>query len=71
MDTKKLFEVIRKEVVIQNNKEPDYIYAHMDDTLLRKRGKKIFGAGWLRDPLGPPFVIISFGVNGLFKSHCR
>ena len=55
MDTKKLFEVIRKEVVIQNNKEPDYIYAHMDDTLLRKRGKKIFGAGWLRDPLGPPF----------------
>ncbi len=55
MDTKKLLEVIRKEVVIQNNKEQDYIYAHMDGTLLRKRGKKISGTGWLRDPLGPPF----------------
>lgn len=55
MDTSKLFGVIRKEVVIQNNTEQDYIYAHMDDTLLRKRGKKIFGTGWLRDPLGPPF----------------
>lgn len=54
MDIDKLFGVVRKEVVVQNKKE-DYIYAHMDDTLLRKRGKKIFGAGWLRDPLGPPF----------------
>lgn len=55
MDVNKLFGVIRKEVVIQNSKQQDYIYAHMDDTLLRKRGKKIFGTGWLRDPLGPPF----------------
>lgn len=55
MDTSLLFGVIRKEVVLQNKQESDHIYAHMDDTLLRKRGKKIFGTGWLRDPLGPRF----------------
>lgn len=27
----------------------------MDDTLMRKRGRKVHGAGWRRDPLGPPF----------------
>jgi hypothetical protein len=27
----------------------------MDDTIVRKRGKKIAGVGYLRDPLGPPF----------------
>lgn len=31
------------------------IYAHMDDTLLRKTGKKVDGAKWMRDPLRPPF----------------
>lgn len=27
----------------------------LDDTLLRKRGRKIAGTGWRRDPMGPPF----------------
>ncbi|MCX7049727.1 MAG: hypothetical protein NTX50_30120 [Candidatus Sumerlaeota bacterium] len=27
----------------------------MDDTLLRKAGRKVHGAGWRRDPLGPKF----------------
>jgi hypothetical protein len=27
----------------------------MDDTLVRKRGRKVHGAGWRRDPLGPRF----------------
>jgi histidinol-phosphatase (PHP family) len=27
----------------------------MDDTLIRKRGRKVYGASWKRDPLGPPF----------------
>ena len=27
----------------------------MQDTLVRKRGKKVHGTGWKRDPLGPPF----------------
>lgn len=29
--------------------------AHMDDTILKKTGRKISGASWRRDPLGPPF----------------
>ncbi len=27
----------------------------MDDTLIRKRGRHVYGSGWKRDPLGPPF----------------
>ena len=27
----------------------------MDDTLIRKRGRKIYGTAWKRDPLGPQF----------------
>ena len=27
----------------------------MDDTLIRKRGRKVHGTGWKRDPLGPHF----------------
>lgn len=27
----------------------------MDDTLIRKRGRKVYGTGWKRDPLGPSF----------------
>lgn len=51
-----IFGVVRKEVVLLQKTEDPYIYAHMDDTLLRKRGKKIHGTGWMRDPLGPPFA---------------
>lgn len=32
------------------------VYAHMDDTLVRKRGRHVYGTGWKRDPLGPPFT---------------
>lgn len=56
MNLKAIFGVIRKQVVLLNESEDTYIYAHMDDTLLRKTGKKIYGSGWLRDPLGPPFA---------------
>jgi hypothetical protein len=31
------------------------LVAMIDDTLLRKRGRKIAGASWRRDPLGPSF----------------
>jgi hypothetical protein len=31
------------------------IVAHMDDTLIKKTGRKIPGTAWRRDPLGPPF----------------
>jgi hypothetical protein len=29
----------------------------LDDSLLRKRGPKVHGVRWLRDPLGPPFTV--------------
>jgi hypothetical protein len=35
--------------------EPEPLVALMDDTLIRKRGRKIHGAAWKRDPLGPAF----------------
>ena len=31
------------------------IVAALDDTIIRKRGRKIAGTGWKRDPLGPHF----------------
>jgi hypothetical protein len=31
------------------------IISHMDDTIIKKTGKKIPGTAWRRDPLGPPF----------------
>ena len=56
MKLDKIFGSIRKEVVLLHKTEDPHIYAHMDDTLFRKRGKKIHGTGWMRDPLGPPFA---------------
>ncbi|MBF8268230.1 MAG: hypothetical protein HW388_1738 [Dehalococcoidia bacterium] len=32
------------------------LVAMMDDTLIHKRGRKVYGTGWRRDPLGPPFA---------------
>jgi len=49
-----IFSVARNEVLQRiGSKEP--FVALMDDTLLRKRGRKIHGTSWRRDPLGPPF----------------
>ncbi len=33
----------------------DPLVVGLDDTLVRKSGKKTQGSGWKRDPLGPPF----------------
>lgn len=54
IDIEKLFEVSQKEV-IQELTEEQILVAHMDDTILKKTGKKVFGTSWRRDPLGPPF----------------
>jgi hypothetical protein len=55
IDFNHIFGVIRQEIVQMIDQDQQHIYAHMDDTLLRKTGRHIFGAKWLRDPLGPPF----------------
>jgi len=54
IDTDKLFAVAQKEVMQELN-EQQMLVAHMDDTILKKTGKRIPGASWRRDPLGPPF----------------
>ncbi len=41
--------------VVSRLGEPEPLVALMDDTLIRKRGRKIHGTGWKRDPLGPAF----------------
>ncbi len=53
-DTDALFTPVRREVVQRlGNDEP--LVVMMDDTLIRKRGRKVHGTGWKRDPLGPSF----------------
>lgn len=42
---------------IECSPSSDHIVIHMDDTIARKRGKKVSGAAWRRDPLGPPFHV--------------
>lgn len=54
MDVTKIFDVVRKELLGRLSSQGP-IYAHMDDTLLKKTGKKVSGTAWRRDPLGPPF----------------
>lgn len=44
---------IKKVMENQEGQEP--LYTMMDDTIIRKRGRKISGTGWKRDPLGPAF----------------
>jgi len=54
IDVEKLFNVSQKEVLNELNPN-QLLVAHMDDTILKKTGKKVFGVSWRRDPLGPPF----------------
>jgi len=49
-----LFKASQKEVLNQIDSK-QMMVAHMDDTILKKTGKKVPGAAWRRDPLGPPF----------------
>jgi len=54
IDMDKLFEPVRETV---NRALPDHLpfMAVLDDTTARKRGRKVKGAAWRKDPLGPPF----------------
>src|SRR5512137_1926292 len=53
-DSKALFAPVRREVVGRLDPEEPLVVM-MDDTLMRKRGRKIHGTGWKRDPLGAAF----------------
>ena len=49
-----LFAPVRRAVVELLSPEHPLVVM-MDDTLIRKCGRKVHGTGWKRDPLGPPF----------------
>jgi hypothetical protein len=53
-DPASLFRVARQTVEEHLDAQAPLV-AFMDDTLLRKRGRKVEGTSWRRDPLGPPF----------------
>lgn len=43
------------EEVLSSTQTQDSLVIGIDDTLIRKRGRKIGGVSYRRDPLGPPF----------------
>jgi hypothetical protein len=53
IDISKLNEVCLEGAV--EELDEGMIVGHMDDTIIKKTGKKIPGTSWRRDPLGPPF----------------
>ena len=54
MDVNCLFDVVRQKA-LSDLPTCQKIVAHLDDTVIRKRGRKIPGTAWRRDPLGPAF----------------
>ena len=53
-DSDGLFTPVRREIVRRLQPEEPLVVM-MDDTLIRKRGRRVHGTAWRRDPLGPPF----------------
>ena len=56
IDCAEVFDQVRKEVQALNSGNPVVVTA-LDDSLLRKSGKKIPGIKFARDPMGPPFHV--------------
>jgi hypothetical protein len=54
IDIPKIMNVIQSNV-LKETSELSNIFAHMDDTIIKKTGKHIPGTSWRRDPLGPAF----------------
>jgi hypothetical protein len=55
IDCENIFDRIRKEIYLRNEKKR--LITALDDSLLRKTGKKIPGVKFARDPMGPPFQV--------------
>lgn len=70
MDIAGIFGIIRRKFVGLSGSGQRYVFAHMDDTLLRKKGKNVFGARWLRDALAPPSRLIWSGNSASFSFLC-
>jgi hypothetical protein len=54
LDARRLLDGVRRGVV-GHLEEGEPLVVALDDTLLPKKGTKIHGVSWRRDPLGPPF----------------
>ena len=54
VDVSQIMNVVQSNVLQEADSLP-YIVAHMDDTVIKKTGKRIPGTAWRRDPLGPHF----------------
>jgi hypothetical protein len=55
VDTDELFRIVREEALRALPANAPAV-AFIDDTLFKKNGRQVFGAGWKRDPLGPKFT---------------
>jgi len=54
VEPEQLFEQVRTALLEQLPPEEPVVVA-VDDTRIRKSGRKVAGTKWTRDPLGPPF----------------
>lgn len=54
VDVSGIFRIVQENTLKETNNQ-QYIVAHMDDTIVKKTGKRIPGTAWRRDPLGPRF----------------
>ncbi|MBW1956901.1 MAG: transposase [Deltaproteobacteria bacterium] len=62
-DKDEVFTAIRREASDHLGEDEEVVCA-MDDSLMRKSGRRIPGAGRLRDPLSPPFrVNLAWGLR--------
>jgi hypothetical protein len=52
----KIFQQVRAQVE-QCGQPGDALVVAMDDSILRKTGRRIFGSGYRRDPMSPPFQV--------------
>jgi hypothetical protein len=55
IDAESIFSHVRREVIELSGNKP--LVTALDDSLLRKTGKKIPGVKYARDPMGPPFQV--------------
>lgn len=54
IEISKIMNVIQANVLKETTELPN-VYAHMDDTIIKKTGRHVPGTAWRRDPLGPAF----------------
>lgn len=49
-----IFSILQRNIIEENHYLP-YVVGHLDDTIIKRTGKKIPSTSWKWNPLGPPF----------------